>query len=370
MATVPRVQGFSQRHAAFVIARRLLSLTVALSCGLLTLSARSGTVFASLDSSHSNQLQGDPLPLDFESFTISHSDSRSSTPIPGAVFANVSEFHNSTFQEQEFLAHAYWDPRVPTLRALHVQSTHLWGENRNRRWIASFSEFVSQGNFTDRMPYDLFPGNVSLLGTATFFWKLHSTITQHLTLAPTERPLYRIQSDFNFQADARGAKAPINVTSSIYDPHVDAQPPHFGWSLLNGNVDITEQLVPDLADRIVTLEVALEIDPATGRYKPVDLNASFSLTSSHKFLNDGAEFNYDLTGLVSYDFTNSAELLGVLFRDVNGMVVTDVLVSSESGVNYRVLGSVPEPSTWALMIAGLASVALARSRRRLVPVQT
>ena len=234
-------------------------------------------------------------------------------------------------------------------------------ESPNRRWNASYSEFISQGSFADQVQVETLFKNPRLQ-TAQFAWNLHSTFTQSLKIDPSESPLYRLQSDFQFQANAIGAIAPIDVHSVIYDPHVDAEPPQFMWSVMTDDVDRINQVVPDLANRVVTMTVQLEVD-SNGHYKPVDLNAGFTLTSRHDFLNDSSEFNYELDGVVSYDFSNSAELLGVLFRDEFGNVATDVLVSSATGINYRVLAAIPEPASWATMLAGLALFAWVRGRQ-------
>ena len=63
----------------------------------------------------------------------------------------------------------------------------------------------------------------------------------------------------------------------------------------------------------------------------------------------------------STDFSNTAQLIGVNPVDSNGNLVSGTTITSASG--FQLPGPTPEPSTFALIAAGLALVALVNVRR-------
>ena len=325
--------------------------------------ALGGTTHVELQSQHVNQLSGDPLI--FENFDVS-GNSAGSGSVRSA--SRVSQPHISTFQDSQFEATATFVDGFdgqPILLAHHAEKIHLWGENPGRRWIVSQTEMKSQVSVTDTVTW---PSNVMAPQTWEWAFKITASFSQTLDINAGQSPLYRLSNQLRFFANSNGAVTPVDVTSTTFDPDVDANPPQFPWSLLRQDVNLLNQPVTGFSPRIEFMKIMTERDPVTGALMPVNLFLQVDLDSNYNFLNDASSFNYGLTGDLSYDFRHSAEVLGFIARDANGAIITDLEVHSAAGFRYRNLGAVPEPSTWALMIAGLLSMAAVRRRRRPGPV--
>ncbi len=80
----------------------------------------------------------------------------------------------------------------------------------------------------------------------------------------------------------------------------------------------------------------------------------------------------DFNGPVLFDLTNTSAFTGwVLLSDTVG-ITSSILDGGEIGVNWQgavvqgqsVIGAVPEPSVWAMMVVGFASVGFALRHRR------
>jgi hypothetical protein len=67
---------------------------------------------------------------------------------------------------------------------------------------------------------------------------------------------------------------------------------------------------------------------------------------------------------VSADFSNTMRVVGVRGFDANGMEIALGDLVGESGTVYAGLTPVPEPSTWALGLMGMALMLTAVRKRR------
>jgi len=71
-----------------------------------------------------------------------------------------------------------------------------------------------------------------------------------------------------------------------------------------------------------------------------------------------------LNGIAAGDFLHTGKLIAVKLFDSFGNEITDASLLSESGFDYLNVSAVPEPSTYALMLAGIGLVGLAARRRK------
>lgn len=74
------------------------------------------------------------------------------------------------------------------------------------------------------------------------------------------------------------------------------------------------------------------------------------------------------------EFAHTASLTGISLTDASGRPITDFSITSQSGTLYDANGAhlaevapVPEPATWALMLAGFGTIGATLRRRRTVP---
>ncbi|MGL6042414.1 MAG: PEPxxWA-CTERM sorting domain-containing protein [Sandaracinobacteroides sp.] len=113
---------------------------------------------------------------------------------------------------------------------------------------------------------------------------------------------------------------------------------------------------------------SMAVSPTASRFNPVltfDLAAGATSFEWFWQFATSSRIETGFSGTARTRYFNTASILGLEFRDADGVDVSDSLgVSFASGINYP-LGApaVPEPSSWALMIAGFGLAGAALRRR-------
>ncbi|OSZ69289.1 hypothetical protein CAP39_10625 [Sphingomonas sp. IBVSS1] len=94
------------------------------------------------------------------------------------------------------------------------------------------------------------------------------------------------------------------------------------------------------------------------------------ITATMGCLSYVSDFNAGSNNAVSCNLGNSFDWVGITFTDENGDPVTTDPITSASGQNYNVafspMPAVPEPASWAMMIAGFGLIGAVARRRRLL----
>lgn len=286
----------------------------------------------------------------------------------GTSFVNTSgtfsTFHqNHGYETFSGAATNYVGGRPVHMEALHRHHFELGGFDEGSLWIGAEAFIYSGVTFSDTLTLTVQgPGTPSLV-SVEYVWKGSGRYTQIIDIATGQQPLYRLTERIRFSAGAGGSEdAAIDIDITIYDPDAQ-QPTPAMWSVLDDDVNLLNQPIPGLDDVNQTLTVKVDLQPdGLGGYLPIPLDASLSVESRHKFLNDGPSLNFFLRGESELLFTNSADMLGIIVRDETGAVRTDVIVTSAEGVVYPLL--VPEPASLVLLCVGLAAVSGGRCRRR------
>jgi hypothetical protein len=136
-------------------------------------------------------------------------------------------------------------------------------------------------------------------------------------------------------------------------------------------VEIQAQLLEDRFDRYDTLNVfssAGDFDQTftSGVYDVINGKVDFGFTvASSIFYNLMQMGDNTLDRSASVDFGNTLKIVAVSGFDSVGQAVTITSATGSNGFAYQVAsaGAVPEPTTWALMLAGFGMVGHALRRR-------
>ncbi|MEX0885748.1 MAG: PEP-CTERM sorting domain-containing protein [Phycisphaeraceae bacterium] len=249
--------------------------------------------------------------------------------------------------------------RPVAMWAFQEHDFEMRGTSEESLWTRSDALIYSSVSFSDELTLTAQGPSLPALTSIQYIWKTEGTHSQVADIADDQQPLYRLKTKFQFSASAGGAEtAPISVDLTIYDPDAQ-QPTPAMWSALDDDVSVLNQPIPGV-DATYTLTANIPVDPISGEYLPVALDAMLVIETRNQFLNDGPGLNYFLQGRTEIEFSNSADLIGIIVRDETGAVRTDVDVASAAGVNYTLL--VPEPGTLTLL--GLVTAGLLASRPR------
>jgi hypothetical protein len=206
-------------------------------------------------------------------------------------------------------------------------------------WRQSVSQLEASISFNDVVSLVARDPALPSLLSVTYFIELTANRTHSIDIPPGQRPLYRIEDRIRFNANAGGLEfAPVEFDMTFYDIHT-RPPVTTEYSVLEDDVNIPyQQLIPD-SQQIHMLQFdlprVLEFGNIIGY--AADFTASMVIESTHKFLNDGPEANYFLRGQIEFNFSNSADVLGMLVRDETGAIRTDIEVTSAEGIIYPLL---------------------------------
>ena len=237
----------------------------------------------------------------------------------------------------------------------HKHDIEANGQNPDAMWFRSEVTIQTQASFADTLALSVAGTGLPALVSVEYVWQMTGSYTHVLDIPSDQQPLYRMKSQVKFHADAGGReRSPIDIDTTFYDPDAQ-QPTPAMWSLLDDDVNLIRQPIPDMEPR-PTLTADLAGD-GQGGYLPLAISAALNVDTQHNFLNDGASLNYFLRGETELWFYNSADLVGLIVRDEAGAIRTDVMVQSAQGVDYALL---PEPTSLALVLAGAVALLLRR----------
>ncbi|OWQ47791.1 hypothetical protein CDL60_08045 [Roseateles noduli] len=102
--------------------------------------------------------------------------------------------------------------------------------------------------------------------------------------------------------------------------------------------------------------------------QPIHLDLAISATTLTAVVSDDSNAPFNASATTWIDLSRSLYWDGVTgMQNADGGVVTDYTVTGANGLDYRqsfaAAAVVPEPGTWALMLAGLGALAALVRRR-------
>jgi hypothetical protein len=235
------------------------------------------------------------------------------------------------------------------LKALSSHSFDVDGINRSNTWFGVSSQTENKVFHSEQLQMTNAPAGNEF--RATFFWHITGQFGLEVSKNANQDPLYNASATMEF---AYESSAPLYPSRK---PAIDTLT--FDFDAPGGALTGGDQVFTGEVDEMVQIDVITN--------GVLTLAHTVELTSSTFFLNDGPSLNFDLEGIALHDFSSTAELTGVLFRDLDGNVLTDVGVFSPEGFYYPVLDAVPAavpvPPALALFISGAACLLLLGNNR-------
>jgi len=309
---------------------------VALLCLSVCQATAAINTITSFNSSQTDLVSTDP----FDFLTAANSDA---DQVPGDAWAQAQGIVKSRWQDHELKTIASTRKSASGSKAVSMMADFVHEFDMRGvlelGWRASHSQLDASITFNDVVSLVAVDPALPNLLSVTYFIELTAYRTHSIDIPAGQRPLYRLEDRIRFNANAGGLEfAPVEFDMTFYDIHT--RPPiTTEYSVLEDDVNIPDQqLIPD-SQQIHILEFDLPRVLESGNIVgyAADFTASLVIESTHKFLNDGPEVNYFLRGQVEFNFSNSADVLGMLVRDETGAIRTDIEVTSAEGVIYPLL---------------------------------
>ncbi|HBE67026.1 MAG TPA: hypothetical protein DDW52_02655 [Planctomycetaceae bacterium] len=210
---------------------------------------------------------------------------------------------------------------------------------------AAPSEIVVDFNVTGQ-----FVKQGSVGGSTTFGKMVFDVLTDTEVFAANS--LSRIESNFRFP---RNFVSPVNVKSNSPAGALwyggDTLASQAGWDrvVFDGSPELAVQNFPNVANFWATKTVTLPYDANIGGYDFQTWSVALSQVVGR-------------TGFLDTDFSNSFGISEVRLTD--GTVLTDADIRFDSGFTLTANQAVPEPSSLAVVAAGLIGTTILGSQRR------
>lgn len=160
---------------------------------------------------------------------------------------------------------------------------------------------------------------------ATFYWHISGKFLLDIAKPANADPIFGAEATMEFAYEAGAPR---------WNGGVAVDRLSFPFSM-TGILDGGDRKFTGVVDERV--EVDLRTNGSVALAHVVDLDVRTF------FLNDGPSLNFDLEGLALHDFSSTASLVGVLFRDLDGNVLSGIGIESPEGFNYPILNAVPQP---------------------------